>query len=95
MRGDVEYGRVARIVAAWIALIALAGIVLYAMAQMGKGSTLPETLWVLVRFFTILCNVLVLVVFTAARPPYRGDFIAELAFRSAQRLLAPGAGQRK
>ena len=63
MRGDVEYGRVARIVAAWIALIALAGIVLYAMAQMGRGSTLPETLWVLVRFFTILCNVLVLAVF--------------------------------
>jgi hypothetical protein len=63
MTADVEYGRVARLVAAWIVLIALAGIVLYAMAQMGKGSTLPETLWVLVRFFTILCNVLVLVVF--------------------------------
>jgi hypothetical protein len=63
MTTDVEYGRVARTVAALIALVALAGIVLYAMAQMGKGGTLPETLWVLVRFFTILSNVLVLVVF--------------------------------
>jgi hypothetical protein len=57
-----DYGRVGRTVAAIIALIALAGIVLYALAQMGKGSTLSETLWVLARFFTILSNVLVLVV---------------------------------
>ena len=31
----------------------------------------------------------VLVVFTAARPPYHGDFIADLAYRCAQHLLAP------
>lgn len=59
----IEYGRVARTVAALIALLALAGIVLYALAQMDKGSSLPETLWILVRFFTILSNVLVLAVF--------------------------------
>ena len=58
-----EYGRAGRTVAALIALLALAGIVLYAQAQIGRGSTLPETLWVLVRYFTILSNVLVLVVF--------------------------------
>lgn len=63
MSADVEYGRVARTVAAIIALIALAGIALYAQAQMDKGGTLAQTLWVLVRYFTILANVLVLVVF--------------------------------
>lgn len=34
---------------------------------------------------------LVLAVFTEARPPYRGDFIADLAYRCAQRLLAPSS----
>ena len=32
---------------------------------------------------------LVLVVFTSAQPAYHGDFIADLAFRCAQRLLLP------
>ncbi len=32
---------------------------------------------------------LVLVVFTAAQPPYRGDFIADLAYRCAKHLLVP------
>jgi hypothetical protein len=32
---------------------------------------------------------LVLVVFTAAQPAYRGDFIADLTYRCAQRLLLP------
>ena len=58
-----DYGRAARTVAALIALIALAGIVLFAQAQMDQGSTLPEAVWVLGRYFTILSNVLVLVVF--------------------------------
>jgi len=31
----------------------------------------------------------VLVVFTAAQPPYRGDFIADLAYRCAKHLLEP------
>ena len=34
---------------------------------------------------------LVLVVFTEGRPPYRGDFIANLAYRCAQRLLEPSS----
>lgn len=33
----------------------------------------------------------VLVVFTSSDPPYRGDFIAELAYRCAQRLLGERA----
>jgi beta-lactamase class A len=35
---------------------------------------------------------MVLVVFTTSQPPYRGDFIAELTYRCAQRLLAEPAG---
>ena len=34
---------------------------------------------------------LVLVVFTAGQPPYRGDFIADLTYRCAQRLLTPAS----
>lgn len=34
---------------------------------------------------------LVLVVFTEAHPPYRGDFIADLAYRCAEHLLAPSS----
>jgi hypothetical protein len=34
---------------------------------------------------------LVLVVFTSGQPPYRGDFIADLAYRCAQQLLVPAA----
>ncbi len=37
---------------------------------------------------------LVLVVFTAAQPAYRGDFIAELAARCAEHLLVPVSGQQ-
>jgi Beta-lactamase enzyme family len=32
---------------------------------------------------------LVLVVFTQAQPPYRGDFIADLAQRAAEHVLSP------
>ena len=32
---------------------------------------------------------MVLVVFTAAQPAYRGDFIADLTYRCAQRLIMP------
>ena len=35
---------------------------------------------------------LVLVVFTAGRPAYRGDFVADLTYRSAEHLLTPAAG---
>ena len=34
---------------------------------------------------------LVLVVLTEGRPPYRGDFIANLAYRCAQRFLEPSS----
>ncbi|MBP1686476.1 MAG: hypothetical protein H6Q33_2619 [Deltaproteobacteria bacterium] len=37
---------------------------------------------------------LVLVVFTAAQPPYRGDFIADLAYRCAEHLLVPPEKRR-
>jgi beta-lactamase class A len=36
----------------------------------------------------------VLVVFTSAQPPYRGDFIADLAYRCAEHLLAPPEERR-
>lgn len=35
----------------------------------------------------------VLVVFTAGHPPYRGDFIADLTYQCARRLLMPSSGE--
>jgi hypothetical protein len=53
----------ARLFAGLIALLAVAGIVLFLEADIEKSGSLGQSVWVLVRFFTILTNVLVAVVF--------------------------------
>ena len=57
--------RLWRVAAAAIALIAIAGIIIYADAQMAKSGAFPTTLWILLRYFTITTNVLIALVFGA------------------------------
>jgi hypothetical protein len=63
--GEAALSQIKRLAAAVIAVIAIAGIVIYADAQMGKSGTFGDTLWVLLRYFTITTNVLIVLVFGA------------------------------
>lgn len=52
-----------RFAAALIALAAIVGIAIQAQVRLAISGSLPETIWILARYFTVLTNVLVAVVF--------------------------------
>lgn len=54
-----------RLAAAGVAAVAWTGLAVQFFATYRTNGSLPETLWVLVRFFTILANVVVAGIFTA------------------------------
>lgn len=54
---------IARVFAGLIALVAVAGIWLFLEANLSTSGSLPQSIWALAGYFTILCNVLVAVVF--------------------------------
>ena len=56
----------ARIAALLVALVAWAGLAIQFRATLAQGYPLPETLWILLRFFTILTNVAVALAMSAA-----------------------------
>ena len=60
-----------RFAAALIALAAWAGLAVQFAATFGKTGSLPETLWILLRFFTVITNLLVAVVMTRAAMGHR------------------------
>jgi hypothetical protein len=47
----------ARLVAALIALVAFAGLAIQFHATLSSGHSVGETLWILLRFFTVLTNI--------------------------------------
>ena len=53
-----------RLAAALIALAAWAGLVVQFAATFGQNGSVPETLWILLRFFTVITNLLVAVTMT-------------------------------
>jgi len=53
-----------RFVAALIALAAWAGLVVQCSATFSQTGSVPETLWVVLRFFTVITNLLVAVTMT-------------------------------
>jgi hypothetical protein len=53
-----------RLAAALIALAAWAGLAVQFAATFGQTGSLPETLWILLRFFTVVTNLLVAIVMT-------------------------------
>jgi hypothetical protein len=53
-----------RLAAAIIALAAWAGLAVQFAATFGQTGSLPETLWILLRFFTVVTNLLVAIVMT-------------------------------
>ena len=53
-----------RLAAAVIALAAWAGLAVQFAATFGQTGSLPETLWILLRFFTVVTNLLVAIVMT-------------------------------
>lgn len=56
----------ARMGAALVALTALAGLVIQFSVTLADGGDVAGTVWILVRFFTILTNAMVAIVFGAA-----------------------------
>lgn len=54
---------IARICAGAVALTALAGLVVQFHATLGNSGSVIGALWILVRFFTVLANLAILVVF--------------------------------
>ena len=54
-----------RIAAAFVALLAWAGLAIQFHATLAATGSVAETLWILIRFFTILTNLLVALTFTA------------------------------
>jgi hypothetical protein len=54
-----------RLAAAGIAAIAWGGLIIQFVATYGKSASLGETLWILLRFFTVTTNILVALLFTA------------------------------
>jgi len=55
----------ARLGAAMIALIGLAGLAIQTVVSTGTSGSLPAALWAMLRFFTIISNLLTLVLFAA------------------------------
>jgi hypothetical protein len=53
-----------RLLAALIALAAWAGLAVQFSATFGQNGSVPETLWILLRFFTVITNLLVAVAMT-------------------------------
>ena len=53
-----------RLAAALVALAAWAGLVVQFAATFGQTGSLPETLWILLRFFTVITNLLVGIMMT-------------------------------
>jgi hypothetical protein len=53
-----------RVWAALIALVCWLGLAVQFKAIMGRGFSAPETVWIMVRYFTILTNLVVAIVFT-------------------------------
>ncbi|MFC3440579.1 Pr6Pr family membrane protein [Sphingobium rhizovicinum] len=56
---------IARIAAAIVALTALAGLILQFRVTHGQTGSVGATLWILLRFFTILTNMAVALIFSA------------------------------
>ena len=54
-----------RLFAALIALVAWAGLVVQFAATYGQNGSVPETFWILLRFFTVITNLLVAVTMTS------------------------------
>jgi hypothetical protein len=54
-----------RLAAAGVAAVAWVGLSVQFAATLGKSQSLGETLWVLLRFFTVTTNILVALLFTA------------------------------
>lgn len=68
----------ARITAAAIALIGLAGLATQCSATFHLVGSLAESLWIILRYFTVLTNILVTVVLTGialGRPAFGSSFI--------------------
>lgn len=54
-----------RLAAALIALVAWTGLVVQFTATFGQNGSIPETLWILLRFFTVITNLLVALMMTS------------------------------
>ncbi len=54
----------ARTAAGIIALLGWIGLAVQLRATMGQGLSMPESVWIIFRYFTVLTNLLVAVVFT-------------------------------
>ncbi|MET0365070.1 MAG: Pr6Pr family membrane protein [Sphingobium sp.] len=57
------YTRTARIAAAMVSLIACAGLAVQFDATLAAEGSVGETFWILVRFFTVLTNLMVALIF--------------------------------
>ena len=69
-----------RLVAALIALAAWAGLIVQCAATFGQTGSVPETLWIVLRFFTVITNLLVAII------------MAPIAARKATQIARNAAG---
>lgn len=61
---DAAPSAIARIAAAFVALIAWAGLAVQLEASIGIAGTVGGALWAMLRFFTVLTNLIVALIFT-------------------------------
>lgn len=66
------FSQSARVLAGVIALAAWMGLLAQFLATLGLKGNLPETLWVLLRYFTVITNLILAVVFTGVAAGRRG-----------------------